>query len=221
MQKYSIGLDFGTESARAVLVDVGTGETVASDVQLYTDGVVEKTLPGSKALLPLDWALQNPADWLSSMEIAVSNTLKKSGLQPTSVAGIGIDFTSCTILPVNMDGTPLCNLNPFKDRPHAWAKLWKHHAAAPQAARISRLAAERGESWLPRYGGFISSEWVMPKALQILEEDLPCIQAANFIVEGGDWIAWQLTGNLGRNPAQPDIRARGTRQTGSRRKIFY
>jgi L-ribulokinase len=199
MKKYSIGLDFGTESARAVLVDISNGETIASDVQKYTDGVIETRLPAGGEQLAPDWALQNPADWLSAMTAAVSGILKKSGLSPESVAGIGIDFTSCTILPVTLDGTPLCASNALKGRPHAWAKLWKHHAAAPQAARISKLAAEKQESWLPRYGGFISSEWVMPKALQILEEDPPLYTAADYIVEGGDWIAWQLTGSLSRN----------------------
>jgi L-ribulokinase len=199
MKKYSIGLDFGTESVRAVLVDLKNGETVASDVQKYADGVIETALPGGRKPLGPDWALQNPADWLSAMEATISAILRKRRSVAEAVAGIGIDFTSCTILPVNRNGTPLCTLAKFKDRQHAWVKLWKHHAAAPQAARISELAEKRREKWLPRYGGFISSEWVMPKALQMLEEDPAVYQEADLIIEGGDWIAWQLTGNLTRN----------------------
>lgn len=199
MKKFSIGLDFGTESVRAVLVDMTSGETLASDVQQYADGVIEDSLPGGGRPLPHDWALQETSNWVSSMETAVRNTMTKNGVSGEAVAGIGIDFTSCTILPVTMDGTPLCKLDAFRHRPHAWCKLWKHHAATPQATRISKLASARQETWLPRYGGFISSEWVMPKALQLLEEDPALYEAADYIIEGGDWIVWQLTGTLARN----------------------
>ena len=199
MKRYSIGLDFGTESVRAVLVDLKNGETVASDVKKYRDGVIDTALPCGGNPLGPGWALQNPVDWLLALEEAMSAILKKGRAVAEAVAGIGIDFTSCTILPVKMNGTPLCTLANFKDRPHAWVKLWKHHAAAPQAARISELAERKHEKWLRRYGGFISSEWVMPKALQMLEEDPAIYQEADLIIEGSDWIAWQLTGNLTRN----------------------
>ena len=89
--------------------------------------------------------------------------------RPRSI-GIGIDFTACTMLPTTADGTPLCRLPEFRREPHAWVKLWKHHAAQPEADRINETAAARGESWLPRYGGRISSEWFYSKSLQILDE---------------------------------------------------
>ena len=92
--------------------------------------------------------------------------------------GIGTDFTACTMVPVTTDGTPLCELPEFADNPHAYVKLWKHHAAQPQADRINQLAAaSRGEKWLPRYGGLISSEWEFAKGLQLLEE-APDVYAA-------------------------------------------
>ncbi len=205
--KYSLGLDFGTESARAVLVDVSTGETVATAVHPYTDGVIDERLPGSNEPLPPDWALQNPADWLAALEATIPAVLAESGVPPESVVGLGLDFTACTVLPTTEDGTPLCALDAYRERPHAWAKLWKHHASQPQADRINALAAERGEPWLARYGGKISSEWLMPKALQILEEDPEVYAAAARIVEGADWVVWQLTGTLIRNACAAGYKA--------------
>ncbi len=205
--KYTLGLDFGTESARAVLVDVASGETVATAVHPYTDGVIDDALPGSGLELPPDWALQNPSDWLSALETTIAAVLHESGTEPSSIIGIGIDFTASTVLPTTIDGTPLGTLDPFRERPHAWAKLWKHHAAQPQADRVNQLAAAREEPWLARYGGKISSEWLIPKALQMLEEAPEVYGAADTLVEGGDWIVWQLTGNLARNTSAAGYKA--------------
>ncbi len=205
MSTYTIGLDFGTESARAVLVDVATGEIVATNIQLYADGVIDERLP-ARALrgsgdkpLPPDWALQNPADWLATMETTISAVLRESGVAPESIVGLGLDFTACTVLPTKADGTPLCELADYRTNPHAWTKLWKHHAAQPQADRVNDLALQRGETWLPRYGGKISSEWLMPKALQLLEEAPELYAVADYLVEGSDWVTWRLTGQLARN----------------------
>lgn len=205
--RYALGLDFGTESARAVLVDVATGETVATAVHPYADGVIDEALPGDQTPLPPDWALQNPDDWLAALETLVPAVLAHRGTAPEAVVGLGIDFTACTILPTTADGTPLCRLSSYRRQPHAWAKLWKHHAAQPQADRINALAAARGEPWLARYGGKISSEWLMPKALQLLEEAPDLYAAAARIVEGGDWVAWQLTGVLARNACAAGYKA--------------
>ena len=149
--------------------------------------------------LPPDWALQNPADWLSGLDATVCAVMATSKLPPESVIGIGIDFTSCTILPTTADGTPLCDLPDLRQQPHAWPKLWKHHAAQPQADRVTDLAAARAESWLARYGGRISSEWLLPKVLQIADEAPAIYDAAACVLEGGDWVVWQLTGTLVRN----------------------
>lgn len=199
MARYTLGLDFGTESVRALLVDVATGETVATAVEPYPDGVIDERLPGSNTPLPPDWALQNPSDWLSTMEKTVTTVMRAGSVAPEAVIGIGLDFTACTILPTTADGTPLHTLPAYRSRPHAWAKLWKHHAAQPQADRVNALAAARGDTWPRRYGGKISSEWLIPKALQMLEEDPELYETAVRIVEGADWIVWQLTGVLARN----------------------
>lgn len=199
MSRYSIGVDFGTESARTVLVEIATGEIVATTIHEYAGGVIDRRLPGSNFSLPPDWAVQDPADWLAALEATIPAVLRESKIEPASVAGIGIDFTACTILPTTVAGTPLCLIPAYCDQPNAWPKLWKHHAAQPEADAINELAAKRGESWLPRYGGKISSEWLMPKALQILMESPELYAAAGRIVEGADWVVWQLTGCLTRN----------------------
>src|SRR5688572_13801862 len=167
MSEYSIGLDFGTESVRALLVDSATGKTVATAVEAYADGVIDEHLPGTGERLPPDWALQNPADWLTGLERTIAAVLLQSRVAPADVTGIGLDFTSCTVLPTTADGTPLCEVESFRAERHAWPKLWKHHGAEPEAQRVTALAASRGERWLPRYGGRISSEWLLPKALEI------------------------------------------------------
>jgi L-ribulokinase len=196
---YTLGLDFGTESARAVLVDVATGETLATAVEPYSDGVIDHALPGSDTPLPPDWALQNSSDWLATLQGTTTKVLAESGVSGEEVVGIGLDFTACTVLPTMTDGTPLHILDAYRDQPHAWTKLWKHHAAQPQADRVNALAQQRGEAWLPRYGGKTSSEWLIPKALQLLEEAPDIYGEAAHLVEGSDWVVWQLTGQLARN----------------------
>jgi L-ribulokinase len=195
----ALGLDFGTASVRALLVETATGRELGSAVSDYRHGVIDAELPGSGKRLPADWALQDPADWVESMEAAVRGALREGGVDPRAVVGIGVDFTSCTVLPVDADGRPLCALSRFRDRPHAWAKLWKHHAAQPQADRINELATSRNEPFLADYGGRTSSEWLCAKALQILEEDPEVYEAAAAIVEGGDWTVQELSGRRVRN----------------------
>lgn len=199
MQKYALGFDFGTESERTVLIDVATGEIIAEASRQYGDGVIDGALPGSGENLPPEWALQNPQDWLDCLQITVPAVLRQSRVKPQQIIGIGIDFTACTILPTLRDGMPLCFMEKYKTRSHAWTKLWKHHAAQPWADRVNRVAVQRDEKFLPRYGGIISSEWSLPKAWQVLAEDAEIYHAADYFVEGADWVAWQLSGTLARN----------------------
>ncbi|MFD1545320.1 ribulokinase [Nonomuraea guangzhouensis] len=194
---YVIGVDFGTLSGRAVVVRVGDGAEVGTAVHEYTHRVIEERLPGSEIRLGPDWALQSPQDWLDVLRTAVPEAVAAAGIDPAQVVGLGTDFTACTVLPTTSDGTPLCFQTP--ERPHAWPKLWKHHAAQAHADRINELAARRGESWLPRYGGKISSEWEFAKGLQLLEEDPETYARTERWVEAADWIIWQLTGVETRN----------------------
>ncbi|MDX9974250.1 MAG: ribulokinase, partial [FCB group bacterium] len=154
-----------------------------------------------------DWALQNPRDYLTVLEAIVPRVLKESGVSGDDVIGIGSDFTACTVLPTDREGNPLCWQERFKDNPHAWVKLWKHHAAQPEADRVNEVARERGEDWLSRYGGKISSEWFFPKALQILEEAPEVYAAADRIMEAGDWIVLQLCGEEKRNACAAGYKA--------------
>ena len=168
-------------------------------VERYPDGVISETIPGTGVQLEHNWALQNPKDWLTTAENTIRKVMHESGIAPEQVIGLGVDFTACTVLPTLADGTPLCELDGLRDEPHAWPKLWKHHSAQAQADRITQVAAKNGEPWLPRYGGKVSSEWLLPKALEILEEKPAIYKQADYLVEGADWITWQFTGELVRN----------------------
>jgi L-ribulokinase len=203
-ETYVIGVDYGTLSGRAVVVRVRDGKELGSGVFDYPHAVVSDALPADTAgdgvaRLPGEWALQVPNDYRDVLRQAVPAAIADAGIDPGAVVGIATDFTACTMVPVKADGTPLNELPEFANRPHAYVKLWRHHAAQPQADRINTLAAERGETWLPRYGGLISSEWEFAKGLQLLEEDPEAYAAMDHWVEAADWIVWQLCGNYVRN----------------------
>ena len=197
--RYVVGVDYGTLSGRAVVVRVSDGAELGSGVHEYESAVMDKTLRSSGKTLPADWALQDPLDYIAVLKNAVPAAVRDAAISPADVIGIATDFTACTMVPVLADGTPLSSLDEFRDRPHAWVKLWKHHAAQPHADRINEVARSRGETWLPRYGGQISSEWELAKGLQILEEDPEIYRAMEKFVEAADWIVWQLCGNYVRN----------------------
>ena len=207
--RYAIGLDFGTESGRAVLVDVATGAELATAIHEYANGVIDRHLPmpDHDVTLEADWALQDPDDYIATIRSTVRGLLRETGFDPADVIGLGIDFTSCTTLPTTADGTPLCRLAEFRREPHAWVKLWKHHAAQPEADQINAVAASRGEPWLPRYGGRISSEWFYSKSLQILDEAPAVYRAADRLIEAADWLVWQLTGVETRNSCTAGYKA--------------
>ena len=194
-----VGIDFGTLSGRALVVRVADGAELGSAVCEYRHGVMDTELASTGRPLPPDWALQDPEDYLDVLRTAVPAAIDVAGVRAGQVVGIGTDFTACTVLPVLDDGIPLCQLAELAGRPHAYAKLWKHHAAQPQADRITEVARDRGEPWLARYGGKISSEWQFAKALQLLEEDPGIYQLAKRWIEAADWIIWQLTGTETRN----------------------
>jgi len=194
-----IGVDYGTLSGRAVVVRVSDGVELASAVHVYPHAVIERALPSSGQLLPPDWALQVPSDYVDVLKVAVPAALAASGVSPEQVIGIGTDFTACTVLPVLADGTPLSELPEFADNPHAYVKLWKHHAAQSHADRINAAAHERAEPWIARYGGKLSAEWALAKGLELFENAPEVYARAEHIVEAADWIVWQLTGDYVRN----------------------
>ncbi len=193
MSKYSMGIDFGTLSGRAVIVDIETKQEVATSVCEYEHKVIsDKFINGEP--LPADYALQHPKDYLDVLYTIIKDSIEKSGVDPQDIIGVGVDFTASTILPVTENGTPLCFLEEFKNRPHSYVKLWKHHGAQKEADEINALAKETNAKWLEKYGGTISCEWMFPKILQILREDCDVYNKTFRFVEAGDWIVWQLTG---------------------------
>jgi L-ribulokinase len=198
-ERYVVGVDFGTLSGRAAVIRAADGGQLGTAVHTYRHAVMDRRLASSGALLPPAWALQDPQDYLDVLASAVPEAVAASGIDPAQVVGIAIDFTACTVLPTTVDGTPLCRLAEFRERPHAYVKLWKHHAAQAQADRINALAERRRESWLPRYGGRISAEWQFAKGLQLLDEDPEIYARADRWIEATDWVTWQLCGTETRS----------------------
>jgi L-ribulokinase len=215
-QQLSLGLDFGTESVRALLVSLDGVELGSASVN-YAHGQLTDKLPNG-VVVPPDGAFQHPGDWLDSAAAAVRQALSRSGVAAERVIGIGVDFTSCTMLPALADGTPLCLVDRFARDLHAWPKLWKHHGAKSQTERINAVARERNEPWLARYGGTIGLEWFFPKMLETLEAAPQVYGATEVWLEAGDWFVWQLVGgaasDLPRSTCQAGYKAMWNRATG-------
>lgn len=219
MSKYSIGVDFGTLSCRALLVDVSDGREIMSFSSSYAHAVIDEVMPSGKKL-PQDYALQHPQDYIDSMS-HVLGEIWKAGVSPADVIGVATDFTACTLIPVYADGKPLCFNEKYSDNPHAYIKLWKHHAAQKYATKINETAEALGEKWLSRYGGKISSEWLFAKLWQVLEEAPEVYSDAAFFIEAADWIVWQLTGMQTRNSCTAGYKAIWHKKDGYPSKQFF
>jgi L-ribulokinase len=225
----ALGLDFGTESVRAVLVTVDGRELAACNAA-YRHGQITRRLPaappGDEAEeLPPAFALQHPTDWLASAARATRAAVRHARLDPADVIGVGVDFTSCTMLPARRDGTPLCLDPAFAPLPHAWPKLWKHHGAQAQADRLTATAARAGEPWLEHYGGSIGLEWFFPKVLEVIERAPLVARAADVWLEAGDWMVWRLVGGdatgLPRSTCQAGYKALWSRGAGYPSRAYF
>lgn len=218
--KYTIGLDYGTLSVRALLLEMGTGREVSTSVFEYPHGVMDETLlDGTK--LGVDWALQHPQDYVDGLITTVRSVLEYTGIAPGDVIGIGVDFTACTVLPIRLDGTPLCFLEAYQGNPHAYAKLWKHHAAGKQAERMTQVALERNELFIKRMGGGISSEWLFPKILETMELAPQVYDNTERFVEACDWIVQLLTGKETRNSCAAGFKALWDEESGYPSKDYF
>ena len=220
MAKYAIGVDYGTLSGRALLVDVKTGEELATAVLDYPHGVMDEKLPSGKKL-GKDWALQHPQDYIDVLTYTIPKVIKDSGVDAADIIGIGVDFTSCTILPAKKDGTPLCFMEKYADEPHAYVKLWKHHAAQAHATKLNEVADKMGEEWLQLYGGKVSSEWAIPKVWQVLDEAPEIYDEADRFIEAADWITWQMCGKEIRNSCCAGYKGMWNKNKGYPSKEFF
>ena len=197
MDKYVIGLDYGTLSARVVLVSVGRGEVAAESIYPYPHGILN-TISGGNEELPVDFALQEIDDYVEAMYETIRTVVKQSGCRAEDVIGIGIDATSSTFLPLTKSGTPLCKTEQFRTNPHAWLKLWKHHGAQEEADRMTELAAGRQEKFLMRCGGKVNAEWMLPKLTEIVLKAPDVYEAADNFMEVSDYLVFLLTGEVTR-----------------------
>ncbi|MDL4839018.1 ribulokinase [Aquibacillus rhizosphaerae] len=221
VKKYAIGVDYGTESGRAVLVSLADGREIADHVTPYSHGVIVDKLPESGIEIGFDWALEHPADYIDVLKYSIPAVLKESGIDPSDIIGVGIDFTACTMLPVDRDGEPLMFDPKWKDNPNAWPKLWKHHAAQGEANKLTKIAEKRGEKFLSRYGGKISSEWMIAKVWQVLNEAPEVYDAADRFVEATDWLISKMTSDFVRNSCAAGYKAFWHKQEGYPSKEFF
>jgi L-ribulokinase len=207
--KYVIGLDFGTNSCRSLLVDVTNGKELASHVFPYptgTDGVILDALdPGL--------ARQNPADYLSGIEAAVKGAIEKAGtfpgFKPENIIGIGVDTTGSSPMPVDEKGQALCFQDRFSENPAAMVWLWKDHTSYKEAAQITELASAVRPQYLSRIGGAYSSEWWWSKILHCRNAAKDVFDAAASWVEICDWIPAVLTGETSPRQLKRGVCAAG------------
>lgn len=197
--KYTLGIDYGTLSARTVLMNCTDGSVAASASMAYPHAVMDRMLPDNVTALPANWALEYPDDYLLVLETTVRKTMEQSGVPAEDVIGLSIDFTSCTVVAADEQKRPLCDLEEFRSRPHAYAKLWKHHGAQDEADEINEVLTRQGLISLPKYGGAVSPELLLPKILEVLRDDPEIYEKAWVFLEAGDWMTWNLTGQLKRS----------------------
>lgn len=213
MTKYSIGIDYGTQSVRGVLVDVTTGEEKAVYSSQYENGVLDEKLPTGEALKK-NWALQVPSDYINSLKDVINNIMDNSFINRDDVIGLGIDFTASTVVATDINLEPLCNDPKFKHNPNSYVKLWKHHAAQKYADEINNYAIKYNQDFLKRYGGKISSEWLFPKILQVIRESPEIYEETAYFVEAGDWLVSKLVGKLVRSTNTAGFKAIWHHETG-------
>ncbi|MBQ9156059.1 MAG: ribulokinase [Eubacterium sp.] len=221
MAKYIIGVDYGTLSGRAIIADVETGRELPKVCDYnYPHAVMKTELPGGKKL-PVDYALQDPQDYLEALSNIVPDVMKENGVSPEDVIAIGVDFTACSVLPVDKEGTPLCFLGKYREDPMAYVQLWQHHGAQEEANEITRLAEERGEKFLARLGGKVSSESLIPRIWKIAKDDPELYHDMDEYLEAGDWIVEQLTGSRYRNSCDAGCKSLWHAQEGFPSKDFF
>lgn len=212
MGSYSIGIDFGTEEARAMLVDMN-GNCVKDAAFRYPHGVMSEQLPDGTLLRP-GFALQHPQDYIDAIHTMLNRLSQGFPEKMKQVIGIGVDFTQCTMMPVDKMGQPLCFQEKYKSDPYAYAKLWKHHGAQKQAEYMTEVAKDREESFLEYYGNQIYAEGMFPKILETYENQITVYKDADQFIELADWIPFYLTGSQKRSQSIAGCAALWTPENG-------
>lgn len=198
MKKYALGLDFGTLSVRGLFLDLETGDEAATVVYEYPHGIMTERLP-DRTRLPENFALEHPMDFLNGMHYVIMQGLGELSLEPKQIAGIGLDVTSSTVLPLDAEAWPLCLKKEYAGNPHAWMKLWKHHGANEIALRLTQVAKDRNEPWLAFYGDNVCSEFLIAKAVELAVNAPDIFADTHSFMEAADWLVWLLTGNQVRS----------------------
>jgi L-ribulokinase len=191
---YTLGLDYGTNSVRTVIVNTANGREVASAVWNYSQGTHGVILSRDPNL-----ARQHPADYVKGAEFSIKKAIAAArktvrGFEPEQIIGIGVDTTGSTPLPVDRQGRPLALDRRFSKNPAAMAWLWKDHTGVAEAAEITELAGKIRPHYLAKCGGTYSSEWFFSKILHCLRTTPAVFDAAYLWVECADWIPAMLTG---------------------------
>lgn len=207
-----IGIDFGTLSARALLLEAVTGQEVVQAVCSYNHGVITGQLHGTA--IPDQYALQDPQDYLRALGSVVREVLRTSGVGPEKIEGLCLDFTTCTLLALDDAGVPLCFDPEFSAEPHAYAKLWKHHGAVEQTKQLNEAAEVYAKDMLRRYGGKLSCEWAIPKIAEVLRCAPHIYHRTARFAEAGDWLTWWITGKEVHSASFAGYKACYDHQTG-------
>lgn len=193
MKKYTIGLDYGSLSGRGVLVDTADGRIVAEAAMNYPHGAMDTTLPDGTPLEP-SWVVQHPEDFRQVLRYTVPELLRQSGVPAEQIVGIGVDFTSSTVIPLDQDFRPLSDDPSLAGRPHAWPKMWKHNAALSQSKKLDEVSRQQGLPYPDWYGGSIPYQSLIPKVVQTLQEDPEIYARTDCFMEAADYITSLLAG---------------------------
>jgi len=219
-KRYTIGLDFGTLSARAALVDVLDGHIEAVSEFGYPDTVIEERLPGTEIRLPSDFALQNPENYIDAVICLLRDVWRKAKIDPGAVIGIGVGFTASTVVAVDEAYTPLCMKPEYRDNPHSWVKLWKHHGACAEAEFMNRLEEKRQDEFFRKCGGKINAELMLPKIFETYRKAPEIYGAAYKFLEASDWMTWVLCGQEIRNSSSAGLKIFWNRKSGYPKDFF-
>ncbi len=206
MAQYTIGVDFGSLSARAVICRVSDGQVLSQHEQSYPHAVMTDFLPEGTRI-PAGFFLQHPADYPFALEESVRGALAAANIQKEQVIGLALDFTGCTILPLDENGTPLCFREQFKSHPYAYVNMWKQRNAQREAEEFQTLVSRHDPQLLKRYGGHVAPEMLQCKVLNTLREDPAVFAAADRFVEAQEYMLQLLTGEIVRNTSMAAVKS--------------